>query len=197
MLDSTRTAAFVLCAAAGMAAAAGCGVVDTGVRVSGAAPTPATPAPQSGDATTTRTLDAVEVLRDDPGVSDAVKDAIARPCTEGYGAGWYPVYVRYHELPRAGVPVALVNVQGCDGEAACPARLAGYVFRLWEDRAERVYTTADGASRVAWYDGGPVVEHADWAADSDSQTCPRTVTRTLLEWDGTRLSEAADGGTAR
>ncbi|KIH98067.1 hypothetical protein LP52_15290 [Streptomonospora alba] len=183
----------MLCAAAGMAAA-GCGVVDTGVRVSGAAPTPSASAPQDGGATTTRTLDAVAVLRGDPGVSETVKDAIARPCTEGYGAGWYPMYVRYHELPSAGVPVALVNVQGCDGEVACTGGLAGYVYRLWEDRAERVYTTADGASEVAWHDGGPVVERADWAAGSDSEVCPGAVTRTELEWDGARLSETAGGG---
>ncbi|QBI56233.1 hypothetical protein [Streptomonospora litoralis] len=182
--------AVALCAVAAGLCAAGCGVVDTGVRVSGAAPTPTEPAPRTEGGTPARSVDAVEVLREDPGVSDAVKEAVVRPCPEGYGEGWYPVYVRYYELPDTGIPVVLINVQGCAGSVACTGALGGYVYRLWEGRAERIYTTTGGASEVAWHEGGPVVERADWAAGSGAGgTCPESLTRTRLEWDGAGLTE--------
>ncbi|GAB3444143.1 hypothetical protein GCM10027570_13180 [Streptomonospora sediminis] len=189
-----RRAAAALCAAAGaLFLAGGCGMVDTGVRISGPAPAPSDEVSGSGGnngGTTARTVDAVELLREDPGVGDRVKDAVAHPCTEEYGEGWYPVYLRYTEISGAGIPVALINVQECGASVACHGALAGYVYRLWEDRTERVFTVADGISRVDLHEGGIVVERS-LPGELVGARCP--VDRTSLHWNGERLAEEGTG----
>ncbi|WP_017598817.1 hypothetical protein [Nocardiopsis lucentensis] len=189
--------AAVVCALAVTA----CGPVDTGVRIeqvpaSDGAPLPSTPSPgegtRGGEAVS---VDPVQVLRDDPGVDQGVKDVLAWPCEgegdEAWSRGWYPVYTEYLRIPDTDVWAVIVNVQDCSAPPACNPYIASYVYRLWTDRSERVFSSESAGSRVdVDGDAGLFVDRGLWGADDSA--CPQGTERTMLEWAGERLVEAGE-----
>lgn len=168
-----------------LAVIGGCGMVDTGVRVVEntddrvTRPT-ATPPTRPGD-DEALSVDPVEVLRDDPGVSQDVKEAIAQPCSDDAYEGWFPIYSNYATIEE--MPVVIINVQGCADLASCVGRLASYVYRLSERDAERIYTSEGVQSEVRARNGDLFVVRPEWRGD-DSATCPTGSEMVPLIWNG-------------
>ncbi|MBB6171630.1 hypothetical protein HNR23_001690 [Nocardiopsis mwathae] len=189
--SSAEAVAAVACA---LVVAAGCGVVDTGVRVvDGGGGGGVSPSPESGggDKDEAVSVDPVAVLREDPGVSPKVKEMVARPCSgEGYAEGWFPVYDTYTTIGGADVPVVIISVQGCADVVACSGVAASYVYRLWEDRTERVFATEEPMSEVTASDGRLSLQRPVWRP-SDPSECPTGADMVPLRWDGDKL--VADG----
>ncbi|ASU84096.1 hypothetical protein CDO52_16040 [Nocardiopsis gilva YIM 90087] len=174
----------------------GCGVVDTGVRVTGkSGDATASPTPESSVSPGRReapSVDAVAVLRADPGVNQDIKDLIAQPCSgDGYGDGWFPVYTSYATLTGTDVRVAIINVQGCADVVACPGVRASYVYRLWEDRTKRVYTSEEALSEVSATGGQLSVQRPIWQPN-DPSSCPSGGDMVPLRWDGSKLVAAGE-----
>lgn len=186
---SAGTAAGIVCA---LSLVSGCGMVDTGVRVAGQTDSgTVSPAPRPSadpDRREARSIDAVTVLREDPGVSQDVKDIIAQPCTGsgGDGAGWFPVYTNYATLAGTDVRVALIDVQGCADTVACPGTRATYVYRLWDDRTKRVFAAEDSLSEVIAEGGELFVQRSSWQPGAPS-ACPSGGALIPLRWDGDKL----------
>ncbi|CAM3963352.1 hypothetical protein NORO109296_15440 [Nocardiopsis rhodophaea] len=189
---SAITAVVIVCT---LAAVSGCGVVDTGVRVeAGSDKGTANPTPEPGADPHRReapSVDPVAVLREDPGVSQDVKDLIAQPCSGGeYGSGWFPLYASYTTIDDTDIQVVAINVQGCSDVVACTGVQASYVYRIGENRTKRVYTSEERMGEVIVKNGDLFVQRPVWQPN-DPPACPRGGELVPLSWDGTRL--VADG----
>ncbi len=168
--------------------AGGCGMVDTGVRVveDGGTSSPTEPPTATAEGESV-SVDAVEVLRDDPGVSQDVKDMVDQPCTaEEYNRGWFPVYTRYTSIAGPDIPVVIIDVQGCDDAVACTGVQASYVYRLWEDRTERIYTTTEPMGQVTARGSELVLQRPIWER-GDPPACPGGSDTIALTWNGSEL----------
>ncbi|MGW1502834.1 hypothetical protein ACWCQW_30430 [Streptomyces mirabilis] len=94
----------------------------------GAAPSPARSASPSK---TPKRVDAVKLVKDDPEVSDSVKNALTKPCV----ADEYPVDVSYGDLTGGTTDDVVVNVMTC-GDAV---GIGSYVYREQSGRYENVF----------------------------------------------------------
>ncbi|MFF1742202.1 hypothetical protein [Streptomyces mirabilis] len=113
-------------------ATGGTGARDEGPASSEAvakgAPSPAASAPPSK---TPKRVDAVKLVKDDPEVSDSVKNALTKPCV----ADEYPVDVSYGDLTGGTTDDVVVNVMTC-GDAV---GIGSYVYREESGRYENVF----------------------------------------------------------
>jgi hypothetical protein len=176
----------IACALAFIPLLAGCGVTGTGVRVEGRTTPAAAPQIPAGGGQSP-SIDAVQVLRDDPGVSARIKNVIRRPCAgQGYSQGWYPIYVRYVQMPGPGF-VAVVDVQDCAGDVACDELLGSYVYRVDRGRAERIFSSEETGARVAVSGSELVLQRRQWRG---GESCPTVVMPFPLRWDGHTLEPA-------
>jgi hypothetical protein len=179
----------VMCA---LLAAGGCGIAGDGVRVaedSGAATVPVPDPQHDPEAGEAFSIDPVEVLREDPGVRQDIKDLVARPCTgDDFDGTWFPVETAYATVAGTDVQVVVVNVFGCTPAYLCATGYASYVYRLWESGPEQVYAAEETSNTVMVADGEFTLERPVWLPGDDVD-CPTGLDAVPLVWDGDRFVE--------
>ncbi|MFD0308573.1 hypothetical protein [Streptomyces sp. NPDC059517] len=183
------TAAAVL-AALGLSVSA-CGTGGTGARDEGpalsdsaagsardAAPSASLPAP--APATPDR-VDAVRMVRADPGVSTAVKRDL-KPCV----GDEYPVDVSYGNLTGGSAADVVINVMTC-GDAV---GVGSYVYREDGDGYKNVFR-AEEPPVYAEIDRGDLVITQQVYEKDDSVTYPSGEEVITYHWTATRFTERA------
>ncbi|WUI48307.1 hypothetical protein OHS59_25285 [Streptomyces sp. NBC_00414] len=179
------TAAAVL-AALGLSVSA-CGTGGTGARdegpalsrsVAGSAPAPASASPSS---TPDRRVNAVRLVKADPGVSPAVKRDL-KPCV----GDEYPVDVSYGNLTGGSAADVVINVMTC-GDAV---GVGSYVYREEGDVYKNVFR-AEEPPVYAEIDRGDLVITQQVYEKDDSVTYPSGEEVITYRWRATRFTEQA------
>ena len=176
-------------AVAGLAAVGvftvGCSTGGTGVKDEGAARTDAvakatpSPVPTSSSPAQAIRVDAVQLIKSDPKVSDRVK-ADLRPCAKDS----YPVDTSYGNLTGATSPDVVVNVMTC-GDAV---GMGTYVYR----ESGKVYENVFAAEEPAVYsaiDRGDLVVTKQVYTNGDSVTEPSGEEVTTYRWSDGKFTQ--------
>lgn len=143
----------------------------------GAAPSPAAPASPSK---TPQRVDAVKLVKDDPEVSDSVKNALTKPCV----ADEYPVDVSYGDLTGGTTDDVVVNVMTC-GDAV---GIGSYVYREESGRYENVFKTEEPPV-YAEIDRGDLVITQQLYKKGDPVEYPSSEEVITYGWTATRFTE--------
>ncbi|MGW4982727.1 hypothetical protein [Streptomyces mirabilis] len=143
----------------------------------GAAPSPATSAPPSR---TPKRVDAVKLVKDDPEVSESVKNALTKPCV----ADEYPVDVSYGDLTGGATDDVVVNVMTC-GDAV---GIGSYVYREESGRYENVFKTEEPPV-YAEIDRGDLVITQQLYKKGDPVEYPSSEEVITYGWTATRFTE--------
>ncbi|WP_175408981.1 hypothetical protein [Streptomyces sp. TRM64462] len=198
---STTAVAVTVLAAVGLFAT-GCSTGGTGARDEGAAPQDqggpalATPTPSASSSPAFRRVDVVRLIKDDPKVSERVKNDL-KPCV----ADAYPVDTSYGNLTGTGAPDVVVNVLTC-GDAV---GIGTYVYRLRDD--DRTYENVFALEEPAVYsaiDRGDLIVTKQRYEKDDPVAYPSGEDVVTFRWAGNRFtqhdivrneySKAVDGG---
>ncbi|MFF7597470.1 hypothetical protein [Streptomyces mirabilis] len=162
-------------------ATGGTGARDEGPASSEAvakgAPSPAASAPPSK---TPKRVDAVKLVKDDPEVSDSVKNALTKPCV----ADEYPVDVSYGDLTGGTTDDVVVNVMTC-GDAV---GIGSYVYREESGRYENVFKTEEPPV-YAEIDRGDLVITQQLYKKGDPVEYPSSEEVITYGWTATRFTE--------
>ncbi|MGW0727010.1 hypothetical protein [Streptomyces mirabilis] len=162
-------------------ATGGTGARDEGPASSEAvakgAPSPAASAPPSK---TPKRVDAVKLVKDDPKVSDSVKNALTKPCV----ADEYPVDVSYGDLTGGTTDDVVVNVMTC-GDAV---GIGSYVYREESGRYENVFKTEEPPV-YAEIDRGDLVITQQLYKKGDPVEYPSSEEVITYGWTATRFTE--------
>ncbi|WP_199855068.1 hypothetical protein [Streptomyces dioscori] len=181
-------AAAAVLAALGLSVSA-CGTGGTGARDEGPAlsdsgsardAAPATSYPAQAPATPDR-VDAVRLVRADPGVSTAVKRDL-KPCV----GDEYPVDVSYGNLTGGSAADVVINVMTC-GDAV---GVGSYVYREEGDAYKNVFR-AEEPPVYAEIDRGDLVITQQVYEKDDSVTYPSGEEVITYHWTATRFTERA------
>ncbi len=163
-----------------------CSSGGTGVQDEGPAHADAvaksTPSPavtESGAAQATETVDAVELIKNDPKVSERVK-ADLKPC----GRDAYPVDTSYGNLTGGTTPDVVVNVMTC-GDAV---GLGTYVYRASGDDYENVFAAEEPAVYSA-IDRGDLVVTKQVYAEKDPVAQPSGEEVTTWHWTSGKFTQ--------
>ncbi|MFJ8022259.1 hypothetical protein [Streptomyces sp. NPDC096311] len=143
----------------------------------GAAPSPAATASPSK---TPQRVDAVKLVKDDPEVSDSVKNALTKPCV----ADEYPVDVSYGDLTGGTTDDIVVNVMTC-GDAV---GIGSYVYREESGRYENVFKTEEPPV-YAEIDRGDLVITQQLYKKGDPVEYPSSEEVITYGWTATRFTE--------
>ncbi|MFE5087916.1 hypothetical protein [Streptomyces mirabilis] len=143
----------------------------------GAAPSPAASAPPSR---TPKRVDAVKLVKDDPEVSESVKNALTKPCV----ADEYPVDVSYGDLTGGTTDDVVVNVMTC-GDAV---GIGSYVYREESGRYENVFKTEEPPV-YAEIDRGDLVITQQLYKKGDPVEYPSSEEVITYGWTATRFTE--------
>lgn len=143
----------------------------------GAAPSPAATAAPSK---TPKRVDAVKLVKDDPEVSDSVKNALTKPCV----ADEYPVDVSYGDLTGGTIDDVVVNVMTC-GDAV---GIGSYVYREESGRYENVFK-AEEPPVYAEIDRGDLVITQQLYKKGDPVEYPSSEEVITYGWTATRFTE--------
>lgn len=143
----------------------------------GAAPSPAATAAPSK---TPQRVDAVKLVKDDPEVSDSVKNALTKPCV----ADEYPVDVSYGDLTGGTIDDVVVNVMTC-GDAV---GIGSYVYREESGRYENVFK-AEEPPVYAEIDRGDLVITQQLYKKGDPVEYPSSEEVITYGWTATRFTE--------
>ncbi|MFJ3161948.1 hypothetical protein [Streptomyces kanasensis] len=180
------TAAMAGLAAVGLLGllAAGCSTGGTGTRDEGAAPTEqggpsGAAAPSPSASSPFERVDAVELLKNDPKVSDRVKKDL-RPC----GPDAYPVDTSYGNLTGTTAADVVVNVLTC-GDAV---GVGTYVYRKREQKFENVFALEEPAVYSA-IDRGDLVVTKQVYAKGDPIAYPSGEEVITYRWSSDRFTE--------
>ncbi|MEU5439045.1 hypothetical protein AB0G73_37745 [Streptomyces sp. NPDC020719] len=173
-------------AMAGLAAfgllAAGCSTGGTGTRDEGEAHTDkvshATPSPSASSEAPFKKVNAVQLLKADPKVSERVK-ADLKPCVKSE----YPIDVSYGHLTGATGQDVVVNVMTC-GDAV---GLGSYVYRADGSSYDNVFTSEE-APVYAEIDRGDLVVTRQMYAKGDKPAFASSEIVTTYRWSGTKFS---------
>jgi hypothetical protein len=172
-------------AAVGLFAAAcstgGSGVQDEGAaRADSAVKAPPSPMTPSGSATQgTRTVDAVQLIKSDPKVSERVK-ADLKPCARDL----YPVDTSYGFLTGGTSPDVIVNVMTC-GDAV---GMGTYVYRENGKRYENVFAAEEPAVYSA-IDRGELVVTKQVYTKGDPVTEPSGEEVITYHWSSGKFTQ--------
>ncbi|KAA0935753.1 hypothetical protein [Streptomyces apricus] len=173
------------CAAVGLFVSA-CGTGGTGARdegparsdsVAGSAPAPAAASPSA----TPDRVNAVRLVKTDPGVSPAVKRDL-KPCV----GDEYPVDVSYGNLTGGPVDDVVINVMTC-GDAV---GVGSYVYREEGDAYRNVFR-AEEPPVYAEIDRGDLVVTQQVYEKDDSVTYPSGEEVVTYHWTASRFAERA------
>ncbi|MEU7282962.1 hypothetical protein AB0A69_29915 [Streptomyces sp. NPDC045431] len=181
-IRAASTTATAVLAAFGLLTA-GCSTGGTGTRDEGAArtdqttPTSAPTAPVGSSPV--KKVDPVRLIKDDPKVSDQVKDEL-KPCT----ADAYPVDTSYGNLTGNGRPDVVVNVLTC-GDAV---GVGTYVYRLVDNAYENVFAVEEPAV-YSTIDRGDLVLTRQVYEEGDPVAYPSGEDVITYRWVGNRFSE--------
>nr|WP_248297747.1 hypothetical protein [Streptomyces sp. S1D4-11] len=143
----------------------------------GAAPSPA---PTASPSKTPKRVDAVKLVKDDPEVSDSVKNALTKPCV----ADEYPVDVSYGDLTGGTTDDVVVNVMTC-GDAV---GIGSYVYREESGRYENVFKTEEPPV-YAEIDRGDLVITQQLYKKGDPVEYPSSEEVITYGWTATRFTE--------
>ncbi|MER5540207.1 hypothetical protein ABT050_42560 [Streptomyces mirabilis] len=143
----------------------------------GAAPSPARSASPSK---TPKRVDAVKLVKDDPEVSDSVKNALTKPCV----ADEYPVDVSYGDLTGGTTDDVVVNVMTC-GDAV---GIGSYVYREESGRYENVFK-AEEPPVYAEIDRGDLVITQQLYKKGDPVEYPSSEEVITYEWTAAHFTE--------
>lgn len=170
-------------AVAGLAAVglftAACSSGGTGVQDEGAAPpesvakaTPSSVPSSSSAAQFAKSVDAVELIKSDPKVSERVK-ADLKPC----GRDTYPVDTSYGHLTGGTSPDVVVNVMTCGDSVG----MGTYVYRANGEKYENVYA-AEEPTVYSAIDRGDLVVTKQVYANGDPVAKPSGEEVTTYHW---------------
>ncbi|WP_228983820.1 LppP/LprE family lipoprotein [Streptomyces sp. DH12] len=164
--------------------AAGCSTGGTGTRDEGAAPTEqggpsGAAAPTPSASSPFERVDVVELLKNDPKVSDRVKKDL-RPC----GPDAYPVDTSYGNLTGTSAADVVVNVLTC-GDAV---GVGTYVYRKREQTFENVFALEEPAVYSA-IDRGDLVVTKQTYAKGDPIAYPSGEEVVTYRWSSDRFTE--------
>lgn len=163
-----------------------CATGGTGARDEGpaggeaVAKGPATPAPAPSPARTSKRVDAVELVRDDPEVGPSVKSALSKPCV----GDEYPVDVSYGDLTGGTDDDVVVNVMTC-GDAV---GIGSYVYREESGRYENVFKTEEPPV-YAEIDRGDLVVTQQLYKKGDPMSYPSSEEVITYGWTTTHFTE--------
>ncbi|WP_422664434.1 hypothetical protein [Streptomyces mirabilis] len=143
----------------------------------GAAPSPA---PSASPSKTPKRVDAVKLVKDDPEVSDSVKNALTKPCV----ADEYPVDVSYGDLTGGTTDDVVVNVMTC-GDAV---GIGSYVYREESGRYENVFKTEEPPV-YAEIDRGDLVITQQLYKKGDPVEYPSSEEVITYGWTATHFTE--------
>lgn len=143
----------------------------------GAAPSPA---PSASPSKTPKRVDAVKLVKDDPEVSDSVKNALTKPCV----ADEYPVDVSYGDLTGGATDDVVVNVMTC-GDAV---GIGSYVYREESGRYENVFKTEEPPV-YAEIDRGDLVITQQLYKKGDPVEYPSSEEVITYGWTATHFTE--------
>jgi hypothetical protein len=143
----------------------------------GAAPSPA---PSASPSKTPKRVDGVKLVKDDPEVSDSVKNALTKPCV----ADEYPVDVSYGDLTGGTTDDVVVNVMTC-GDAV---GIGSYVYREESGRYENVFKTEEPPV-YAEIDRGDLVITQQLYKKGDPVEYPSSEEVITYGWTATHFTE--------
>jgi hypothetical protein len=163
-------------------ATGGTGARDEGPASSEAVAKGAAPshAPSASPSKTPKRVDAVKLVKDDPEVSDSVKNALTKPCV----ADEYPVDVSYGDLTGGATDDVVVNVMTC-GDAV---GIGSYVYREESGRYENVFKTEEPPV-YAEIDRGDLVITQQLYKKGDPVEYPSSEEVITYGWTATHFTE--------
>jgi len=150
----------------------GTGVQDEGAAHSVAKATPSAVPSSNGAAQFAKSVDAVQLIKSDPKVSERVK-ADLKPC----GRDTYPVDTSYGNLTGGASPDVVVNVMTC-GDAV---GMGTYVYRENGAKYENVYA-AEEPTVYSAIDRGDLVVTKQVYTNGDSLAGPSGEEVTTYHW---------------
>ncbi|WP_405571713.1 hypothetical protein OG317_20900 [Streptomyces sp. NBC_01167] len=163
-----------------------CSTGGTGVQDEGAAhadavakATPSAGASSTGEARFAKTVDAVELIKSDPKVSERVK-ADLKPCSRDS----YPVDTSYGNLTGGTVPDVVVNVMTC-GDAV---GMGTYVYRENGSKYDNVFAAEEPAVYSA-IDRGDLVVTKQVYAKGDPVDEPSGEEITTYHWTSGKFTQ--------
>jgi len=160
-----------------------CGTGGTGARDEGPAGSSTLSgtgqAPVSSASEAPERVDAVELVKDDPKVSTAVKSAL-KPCV----ADEYPVDVSYGKLTGGNADDVVINVMTC----ADAVGVGSYVYRETSGGYQNVFK-AEEPPVYAEIDRGDLVVTQQLYAKSDPVSYPSSEEVITYDWATTRFIE--------
>ncbi|MEE1756693.1 hypothetical protein [Streptomyces sp. SP18CS02] len=162
---------------------AGCSTGGTGTRDEGAARTdqgtPSTAPTPASTSSPMAKVDAVQLIKSDPKVSDQVKDDL-KPCV----ADAFPVDTSYGNLTGTGTPDVVVNVLTC-GDAV---GIGTYVYRVEDEKYRNVFAVEEPAV-YSTIDRGDLVVTRQVYAKGDPVAYPSGEDVLTYRWQGSKFTE--------